>query len=246
MEGAWMLKRNGRYYLTYSAGGTENRTYAMGAYVSDSPLGPFTPQRRNPILRTVDGLITGTAHGSIVAGPNDELWAFYSVRAAVVHAFERRLGMDRAGIDEDGELYVHAATSTPQRLGSTSNPQPVNWLPLNGELRTIGSSNAPNLEGRFAVDNNLTTWWQPSADDEQPTLTTEFLLPSTIHAVRILWRDIGLNTQQSALPGPICYRIEAETSRDQWTTLIDRSENSDDLLIDYRECHPQVPSERGW
>ena len=73
MEGAWMLKRGNRYYLTYNAGGTENRTYAMGAYVSDSPLGPFEPQKRNPILRSVDGLITGTAHGSIIAGPNDEL-----------------------------------------------------------------------------------------------------------------------------------------------------------------------------
>jgi xylan 1,4-beta-xylosidase len=103
MEGAWMLKRGNKYYLTYSAGGTENRTYAMGAYVSDSPLGPFEPQKRNPILRTIDGLVTGSAHGSIIAGPNDELWAFYSVRASVVHAFERRLGMDRAEIDSNGE-----------------------------------------------------------------------------------------------------------------------------------------------
>ncbi|MBL8817929.1 MAG: family 43 glycosylhydrolase [Planctomyces sp.] len=246
MEGAWMLKRNGKYYLTYSAGGTENRSYAMGAYVGDSPLGPFTPQNRNPILRTVDGLITGTAHGSIVAGPNDELWAFYSVRAAVVHAFERRLGMDRADIDENGELYVREATSLPQHLpqrlpNGTVSPAAAHstgWLPMNGELRTIGSTNAPNLEGRFAVDNDLCTWWQPSTEDQQPTLTTDFLLPSTIHAVRIIWRDVGLNTQQGADAGPMRYRVELETRRDQWTTVIDRSRNDDDLLIDYRESPP--------
>lgn len=116
VEGAWMLKHNGRYYLTYSAGGTENRTYAMGCYWGDSPLGPFHPQKRNPILRTVDGLITGVAHGCIVPGPNDELWAFYTIRASVVHAFERRLGMDRAYFDSDGELYVRGATSLPQWL----------------------------------------------------------------------------------------------------------------------------------
>ncbi len=102
MEGAWMLERGGKYYLTYSAGGTENRTYAMGCYVSDSPLGPFKPQKHNPILRSIDGLVTGTAHGSIVAGPDESLWAFYSVRSSVVHAFERRLGMDRAYIDSNG------------------------------------------------------------------------------------------------------------------------------------------------
>lgn len=244
MEGAWMLKRGGRYYLTYNAGGTENRTYAMGAYVGNSPLGPFVSQRRNPILRTVDGLVTGTAHGSIIAGPNDELWAFYSIRASVVHAFERRLGMDRAAIDNDGELYVHGATSLPQRLPSrdlthSTEINPV-WLPLNGEMRTLGSSNSPNLEGRFAVDNDLKTWWQPDMNDAMPTLTSDFMLPSTIHAVRVIWRDIGLDTSNGITPGPYRYRIEIETSPDKWTTIIDRSQNIEDLLIDYRECKPAV------
>jgi beta-xylosidase len=66
LETAWMLKRNGRYYLTYGAAGTQYRTYAMGCFVGSSPLGPFTPQKHNPILRTTEGLLTGTASGSIV------------------------------------------------------------------------------------------------------------------------------------------------------------------------------------
>ena len=242
MEGAWMLERGSKYYLTYSAGGTENRTYAMGAYVSDSPLGPFEPQKRNPILRTVDGLVTGSAHGSIIAGPNDELWAFYSVKASVVHAFERRLGMDRAEIDSNGELLVHGATSLPQALPSLeplSSREPyAAWLPLNGELRTVGSSNAPNLEGRFAVDNDLETWWQADESDKHPALTSEFLVSSKVHAIRIIWRDVGLDTKHSVTPGPIRYRVELETSKDKWTTIIDRSQSTEDLLIDYRQCNP--------
>lgn len=246
MEGAWMLRQGNKYYLTYSAGGTENRTYAMGAYVSDSPLGPFRPQQRNPILRSVDGLITGTAHGSIIAGPNDELWAFYSIRSSVVHAFERRLGMDRASIDANGELMVHGATSTPQMLPSSKTGvaglTDKGWLPVNGEMRTIGSSNSPNLEGRFAVDNDLKTWWQSADGDDSPILTTEFMLPATIHAVRLVWRDVGLDTSRNVTAGPIRYRVEIETGPKQWTTIIDRSQSTDDLLIDYRECQPSVGS----
>lgn len=246
MEGAWMLKRGDKYYLTFSAGGTENRTYAMGAYVGSSPLGPFEPQQRNPILRTVDGLITGTAHGSIIAGPDNELWAFYSVRASVIHAFERRLGMDRATVDSNGELYVIGATSLPQLLpGSKQLGTKVDsnvWLPANGEMRTIGSSNSPNLEGRFSVDNDLKTWWQPAAGDNSPTLTSEFMLPSDIHAVRILWRDVGLDSAKNIHAGPIKYRVELETTRNHWTTILDRSRNAEDLLIDYRECQPTVGS----
>lgn len=245
MEGAWMLRRGDRYYLNYCAGGTENRTYAMGCYVGDSPLGPFKPQKRNPILRTVDGLITGSSHGCIVAGPNDELWVFYTLKSSVVHAFERRLGMDRAEIDPTGELMVHGATSFPQWLPtaeprSSGGARQPGWLPVNAELRTLGSSNAPNLEGRFAVDNELATWWQPAEEDPRPTLTTRFMADSTIHAVRIVWRDNGLDTQQGIAPGPIRYLVELETADDQWTTLIDRSQSTEDLLIDYRECTPTV------
>ena len=85
VEGAWMFKRDGKYFLTYGAGGTENRTYATGCAVGKSPLGPFVPQKNNPVLRTTTGLITGTAHGCVVEGPHKSLWAFYTVRAGVVH-----------------------------------------------------------------------------------------------------------------------------------------------------------------
>ncbi len=242
IEGSWMLKRNGRYYLTYSAAGTEFRTYAMGCFVGSSPLGPFTPQKRNPILRTTDGLVTGPAHGSIVAGPENQLWAFYTMRAGVAHIYERRIGMDRAEIDANGELVVHGATSLPQWLPGKMPPDAKStdrgWLPINGFVQTLGSTDAPNLSGRLTVDNELRTWWQPAEGDTRPTLTSTFGVPATIHAVRLIWRDIGLDTKRGITPGPFRYRVELETAKDQWTTLLDRSESTEDLLIDYRECKP--------
>jgi xylan 1,4-beta-xylosidase len=32
--------------------------------------------------------------------------------------------------------------------------------------------------------------------------------------------------------------VEAETSSGTWTTLVDRSQSTEDFLIDYRECVP--------
>lgn len=242
MEGAWMVKHGGKYHLTYSAAGTDNRTYAMGCYTSDSPLGPFTPQKRNPIFRNTEGLITGTAHGCIVKGPENRFWTIYTIRAGVAHGFERRLGMDRVEIDQNGEFYVPAATSLPQWLPGKkpagASTVSTGWLPINGGTRTIGSSTAPNLTGRMAVDNEIHSWWQPATGDAQPTLTSKFLSEATIHAVRIIWRDIGLDTKNGALPGPIRYRVELETGKDQWTTILDRSESKEDMLIDYREVTP--------
>lgn len=236
MEGAWMVKRNGRYYLTYSSGGTQYRTYAMGAYTSDSPLGPFVPQRRNPIFRTTDGLITGTAHGSIVAGPRGRYWTFYTVFACVVHGFERRLGMDLVEFDDAGEIFVPRATSTPQPLPGEASS--VSWLPLNEYEPTIGSSNAENSAGRAAADNSMTTWWLPAVTDAEPKLVTHFTGKATVHAARVIWRDVGLDTLAGKKPGAFQYRVEAETAPGVWTTIIDRSQSTDDLLIDYRECAP--------
>ncbi len=245
MEGAWMVKRNGRYYLTYSSGGTQYRTYAMGAYTSDSPLGPFTPQQHNPIFRTTEGLITGTGHGSIIKGPRDRYWVFYTVFACVVHGFERRVGLDLVDFDEHGEIFVPHATSTPQPL-PRSGPEPVEgtdtpavaWLPLNEYEPTLGSSNAENSAGRFAADNSITTWWLPAANDATPTLTTQFTGKAMVQAVRVIWRDVGLDTTTGHNPGPFRYRIEAETAPGTWTTLIDRSQSTEDFLVDYRECAP--------
>ncbi len=243
VEGSWMLKRNGKYFLTYSAAGTQNRTYAMGCYTAQSPLGSFAPQKRNSILRSTDGLITGTGHGCIVAGPEDRLWTFYTIRAGVVHGFERRLGMDRVEVDANGELFVPSATSLPQWLPGrvpAGKSAHTGWLPINGGQPTFTSTTAPNLQGRFAVDNDMRTWWQPATGDPQPALTSQFNAPATIHAVRLIWRDVGLDTPRGVNPGPFRYRVELEAKKGQWATTLDRSQSTEDLLIDYRECAPTV------
>ena len=88
----------------------------------------------------------------------------------------------------------------------------------------------------------MTTWWLPAADDTTPTLTTHFSTRSTVQAVRVIWRDVGLDTVSGRRPGPFKYRIEAEVSPGTWTTIIDRTKSDVDLLIDYRECAPTQAS----
>ena len=48
IEGAWMTKYNGKYYLQYACPGTEYNIYADGVYLSDFPLGPFVLAGNNP------------------------------------------------------------------------------------------------------------------------------------------------------------------------------------------------------
>jgi hypothetical protein len=216
----------------------------MGAYTSRSPLGPFEPQKRNPFFRTTTGLVTGTSHGAIAQGPGGRLWVFYTVFAGVVHGFERRVGMDVVEVDANGELHVPSATVTPQWLPGRGpggvGPSDTGWIPLNADVQTLGSTEAPNLRARFAVDEDLRTWWQPADEDARPSLTTHLLNAATITAVRVAWRDVGLDETRGIPPGPFRYRIELETAPGTWTTVIDRTASTEDLLIDYRECSPTV------
>jgi len=62
-EGPFVLKRNGVYYLTYSANHTRCKDYAVGVATSTSPLENFKKYENNPILKS-HGTAVGVGHHS--------------------------------------------------------------------------------------------------------------------------------------------------------------------------------------
>jgi hypothetical protein len=81
------------------------------------------------------------------------------------------------------------------------------------------------------------TWWQPLPDDKEPTLTINLSKfgPLDIAAVRIWWRDVGFNIKGGVFPGPFGYRVEARLTDGEWKCVLDRSDNTVDMNIEY---HP--------
>jgi hypothetical protein len=126
--------------------------------------------------------------------------------------------------------------------GTSKGAEPTGWLPLNTNRHSGATSTAINLNTRLAFDDDLRTWWQPDAADKTPILTSSLVSNATVHAIRIIWRDIGINTRQGVIPGAFRYKVELQTAPNTWTTVIDRSASTEDLLIDYRECPPTKAS----
>ena len=62
-----MNKISGKYYLQYSAPGTEFKTYADGVYVADKPAGPFTYALYSPFSFKPTGFICGAGHSCTFA-----------------------------------------------------------------------------------------------------------------------------------------------------------------------------------
>jgi xylan 1,4-beta-xylosidase len=206
IEGPWMQKHNGTYYLEYSASGTQWRTYAEGYYMAKSPLGPFTYAPNNPLLRRTDGIVTGPAHGSIVEGPDKNLWQFYTIVLSSPPG-GRRIGMDRVVVDKDGYLSVKVtdtpqwapnAVTDPSKGNNGSIPVTINKLrAMNAQSRA--SSEQSGHYAAYAIDNSSGTWWEPETTDAQPSLTIE-LSPATrfdvvelftIDSVRLLFNGGG-------------------------------------------------------
>lgn len=245
LEGSWMLKHGGSYYLVYSCAGTQFSTYAMGAYRSASPLGPFTAQKRNPVSLNRHGFITGGGHGGFVKGPKDTLWIFYTIPVCIDHDMERRIGMDPAGFDENGDLYALTGCDVPQWApGIADSPERGNAADL--VPVTVGkpievTSYAPGQRARYAVDDSLTTYWQPGVGDPAPTLIVDLRGRYDCSALRLCWKDIGLHLAKGAEPGPYRYRLEGQADG-EWQTLVDQLENTEDRTVDY-QVFSQTPCE---
>lgn len=255
VEGPWLQKYNGKYYLQYSASGTQWKTYAEGYYTSKSPMGPFEYAPNNPLLRKTEGLVTGTAHGSIVEGPDGNLWQFYTIVLSNPPG-GRRIGMDRIVFDADGNMSV-TITDTPQLAPmATSNSESIASIPVTiNKFRAMNalSKVSTEQEGRFAayaVDNSSGTWWEPAANDSLPTLTIE-LSPATrfdvvqlftIDGVRLMFKG-GRRGFRSAEPGndkPDLYQYKLEVSIDgeNYSTALDQTANSVSRNTIFEEIDP--------
>ncbi len=238
IEGQWMYKRNGRYYLMYSASGTQYSSYANGIMYSDEgPLSGFRHQKNHdPLTEKREGLVRGAGHGCIVDGPGDTIWCFYTCVFCFNHLYERRIAMDELKIDGDGELYCAGCTETPQFAPGSGMRGDAGLLPLTFFQPAEATSCAPGREPIYAFDHSVLTWWQPSEDDEKPSITVTLGESSSydVSSLRIIWRDIGMETLDGINPGPIGFSVEY--LRDgEWHMLIDEADNTHDRCIEYRQ-----------
>ena len=266
IEGPWMIKRAGVYYLEYSASGTQWLSYATGVYTSKSPLGPFQYSPVNPLLRKTSGVVTGTGHGSVVEGPDGKWWQFYTIVLSNPPG-GRRLGMDPVGFDQNGNLFVRGPSETPQwgpgvvadpaRQGdSGSIPLTINKLRAMNQKGSF-SSQRPGHDAAYALDNDNGTWWEPAENDAQPSLTvdlgsiTEFDPPQEfmVDSMRIEFTAGGGfggrgAPQPAAQPAnkTVAHRYKIETSTDGsiFTAILDKTGNNVTKYTEFEELPPTV------
>ncbi len=163
IEGAFLTKWEGRYYLQYAAPGTELSCYGDGCYAADHPLGPYSFQPNTPFSFKPAGFITGAGHGSTVADAHGNLWHAATMCVNVHAPFERRLGLFPAGVDEDGVLFCNQNFADypivlPEGKFDARKLQP-RYMLLSYKKQAEASSSLEGHGTALALNEDIRSWW---------------------------------------------------------------------------------------
>ncbi len=250
IEGAWMTKHEGKYYLQYAAPGAQYNVYNDGVYVGDSPLGPFRISESNPYSYSPGGFCPGAGHGSTMEDRAGNWWHTSTMRISVSHEFERRVGIWPAGFDKDGELFCNQRYGDwPQAVtGEKEDPWAApEWMLLSFGKKVTASSQEKAASN--AADENIQTWWKAAADDKMPWLKMDLGQCCAVHAVQVNFADdMGLVEQLpqgAALVGEqgrgryieertftTGWLLEGSADGEEWFVLEDKRGAGSDLTHD--------------
>lgn len=236
VEGSWMTKHNGKYYLQYGAPGTEFNGYGDGVYVGNSPLGPFTYQDHNPVSLHMGGFARGAGHGSTFQDNHGHWWHTSTIMVSVKNNFERRIGLWRAGFDNDGVMFCDQAYGDYPL--SKVDGRRNDWMLLNYQKPVTVSSTLGALSANRAVDEDIKTYWSASTGDPGEWITTDLGAESMVHAIQINYADQSVG---HAITEPYHqYLLESSVDRKHWQLLADKSKNKEDVPHDYVELRQPV------
>lgn len=238
IEGPWMTKHNGKYYLQYGSPGTEFNVYGDGVYVADHPMGPYTYQKHNPVSYKPGGYMNGAGHGSSVKGPGGMWWHFASMSLSINVNWERRLCMFPMGFDEDGIMYCDTrfgdypryAPSVAQKCGQFRG-----WMLLSYKKPVTVSSQVGDYAAAGLTDELTKTFWLAEKNDDSQWVVIDLQNPASVCAVQVNYHDYktGMYGRYPNLRHR--YQIEGSVDGKEWKVLIDKSNSYKDTPNDYTE-----------
>jgi hypothetical protein len=245
IEGAWMTKHNGKYYLQYAGPGTEFKSYGDGVYVSDQPLGPFKLAAHNPFSYKPEGFVAGAGHSSTFQDKYGNYWHISTMTISQKHMFERRLGLFPNFFDKDGEMYAYTGFGDfPFKVPTKkiSNPTELfpNWMLLSYNKPVEVSSELPNHPKTYAADEEIRTFWSAQTGNKGEWISMDLQKECTVNAIQINYAE-NQTKIMGRQPG-IFYQYLLEYSGDgkTWKTLADKTQNQTDVPHDYIELAKPV------
>ena len=247
IEGAWMTKHNGKYYLQYAAPGTQFNVYGDGVYVGKSPLGPFEYAAHNPFCYKPGGFATGAGHGSTVCGPGGIYWHFGTIHLSINYKFERRLCMFPIFFDEDGAMYSdtyfgdYPHYSPDQVSRQTTSGGFRGWMLLSYGKPVKASSQLESYPVENVTDENLKTFWVAEKNDDKQWVEIDLEEVSDVYALQLNFFDYEETGFWGRMPNlRQRYLVEASVDGARWRVLVDYRNSFRDAPHNYIELDQPI------
>jgi len=224
MEGAWMTKVGGTYYLQYGAPGTEYNAYANGTYTSKSPLGPWTYAPWNPVAYKPGGFVEGAGHGSTFEDNHGNWWNTGTPWLGANWTFERRINMFPTRFEADGQMWSSA------RFGDFPHWAPegkvddieslfTGWMLLSYRKPLTASSTQGEYDASRAADENPRSFWVAGSKKPGETLTMDLGAASTVRAIQVNFADYKSGRFADAPDIYTEFHIEGSADGKSWSKI---------------------------
>jgi len=240
IEGSWMTKYKGKYYLQYATPGTEFKSYSDGVYVSDKPLGPFKLAADNPCSSKPEGFIAGAGHSSTFQDKYGNYWRISTMSISVKNGAERRLGLFPIFFDKDGLLFTHTYLGDfpfiiPRKKIESADELFPAWMLLSFQKPVEVSSELADHPKKNAVDEEIRTYWSAQTGNKGEWISIDLQKECTINAIQVNFAESQTNLH--GRDNKIYYQYALEYSNDNkiWKFLADKRQNQTDAPHDYIE-----------
>ena len=250
IEGPWITKHNGKYYLQYAAIGLEFLSYSHGVYVGDSPTGPFTYSQHNPLTFKTTGFAVGAGHGSTFHDKNGQLWTICMIPGNFGgNGRGSELAIYPTTVDKDGVMHSNTEFGDwPQWWpGTRTDAVDHNWTGwklLSMKKKVEVSSTFENYVPANGVDENFMTCWAAATGDKGEFFCVDLGQVADIRAIQVNFDHIGAAMPQRGgfgfAPQPTpehyqCYTVEVSSDKVNWTKVVDKSDNKQEFRHDYTQ-----------
>jgi xylan 1,4-beta-xylosidase len=224
IEGAWMTKQGGRYYLQYGAPGTEHNVYATGTYVADKPLGPFEYAPYNPVGYKPGGFVHGAGHGNTFQDEHGNWWNTGTPWIGHNWNFERRIALFPAAFSDDGQMSVNTRFADfphymPKARVTDSDSLFTGWMLLSYRKHAAASSALREFSAAHVTDEDPRTFWVAASNEAGQTLTVDLGARKTLRAVQVNFADYLSGRYRDAPDIYTEFRLESSTDGKRWQPL---------------------------
>lgn len=221
-EAAYMMKKGSKYILMYSGASCHDETYNVRYSYSNSPYGPFTPGKNNPILSTnEDQSVHGPGHHSVLQEKDDYYIVYHKHDYPMTRGgLARQVCIDKMIFENDSTIQkVIPANQGIEKLIQSEIPENIAF-----KAKTTASSfyhlksTQYNYEYKpsFATDDNNATMWK-AADNTTP----QYLIVDLGSEKKIK----RIMTQFEFASYYYQYKLEYSLNEKNWNMYADKSRN---------------------